>query len=69
MIDIDTLLTWGAAYKKLQAGEIIFLRITFEAEGAGTGFDLCIPFPPEQNVVRIHVGSALNSGGRFGFQR
>ncbi len=26
MIDIDTLLTWGAAYKKVQAGEIIFLE-------------------------------------------
>jgi len=26
MIDIDTLLTWGAAYKKVNAGEIIFME-------------------------------------------
>lgn len=26
MIDIDTLLTWGAAFKKVSAGEIIFLE-------------------------------------------
>lgn len=32
MIDIDTLLAWGAAYKKLSAGEIIF------QEGAPSSF-------------------------------
>ena len=26
MIDIDTLLAWGAAYKKLDAGDIIFME-------------------------------------------
>jgi CRP-like cAMP-binding protein len=26
MIDIDTLLTWGAAYKKVNAGDIIFME-------------------------------------------
>lgn len=26
MVDIDTLLAWGAAYKKIEAGEIIFME-------------------------------------------